>query len=87
MRKAREQEFTERFARKDGEIKKQYDKVLVASVTKLHIGNPILRAAIARDEEASKMDRAATQFKDVRAQMRFHELNSMYLEDDASVGL
>ena len=87
LRKAREQEFTERWARKDPEIKKQYNKVLVAGITKLHIGSPILRAAIARDEQAARLEAAETDFKHVRAQMKYKEQNSMMLEDDDSQGL
>ena len=87
LRKAREQELTERWARKDPEIKKQYNKVLVAGITKLHIGSPILRAAIARDEQAARLEAAETDFKHVRAQMKYKEQNSMMLEDDDSEGL
>ena len=87
FRQSREQEFAERWSRKDPQIKQQYEKMLVAGRKKLHIGSPILRAAIARDEQAARLEAAETDFKHLRAQMKYKEQNSMLLEDEASEGL
>lgn len=87
LRKAREREFVERWARKDPDVHKQYQHMLQASRTKLHVGNPKLRAAIALDNEAAKLEASQDQFAIVRAKLKYYEQNQMLLEDEASEGL